>query len=173
MYAYGSRYHSVTWSISHTSMCHMYFMWFILVCGTLHVTGTWRQVMWHTRSSISHTSMCHMKYLDTSDIKSCDTYAWVMSHTWMRHGPHLNESWRFHEWVMSHMSHIRMSHASRLSDSYHTHISVAPANSNKSCHMSHVSHMNDMMWHESCHTHECHAFEWVIPHTHRSSPRQP
>jgi len=35
---------------------------------------------------------------------SCHTYEWVMSHIWMSHVTHMNESCLTHEWVMSHMN---------------------------------------------------------------------
>jgi len=48
---------------------------------------------------------------------TCDTYEWVMSHIWMSHVTHINESRDTHEWVMWHIwirhitSHIRWSSA--------------------------------------------------------------
>jgi len=42
---------------------------------------------------------------------------WVMSHTWMSHVTHMNESCHTHEWVMSH---TWMSHVTHMNESCHT-----------------------------------------------------
>ena len=55
-----------------------------------------------------------------------------VSHIWMSHVAHMNESCHTYEWVMSH---TWMSHVSH------------------SC----VSHIN-----ETCYTYKCHTFQWVI-----------
>jgi len=77
---------------------------------------------------------------------------WVMSHIWMSHVTHMNESCRTYEWVMSH---IWMSHVAHICMSHVTHM-------NESCHsygrvmshiwMSHVAHMNESR----------HTSAWVI-----------
>jgi len=88
--------------------------------------------------------------------ESCHTYKWVMSHIWMSHVTHMdesfthmNESCHTYGWVMSH---IWMSHV--------THTAVLPTTQQDEWIMSrawmrHITHMN-----ETCHTHE-----WVMSHT--------
>ena len=77
------------------------------------------------------------------------THEWVVSHIWMRHVTHINESWHTYEWVMSHtwtsptthewvMSHIWMRHNTLMNESCHTYEWV----------MSHIwmSHVTHTKW---------------------------
>jgi len=70
-----------------------------------------------------------------------------MSHTWISHGTHVNESWHTCEWVMSH---IWMSHVTHLNESQHTWMRYATytnrSGQNMCLWLSHVTHSN-----ESCH----------------------
>ena len=45
------------------------------------------------------------------------TYERVMTHIWMSHGTHMNESWHTYVWVMAHIS---MSHGTHMNESWHT-----------------------------------------------------
>ena len=67
---------------------------------------------------------------------SCIIYEWVMSHIWMSHVTHMNESFHTYEWTMSH---IWISHVTHMTESCHT------------C-MNYVTHMNEPY----------HRNEWVI-----------
>jgi len=49
--------------------------------------------------------------------ESCHTYEWVMSHVWMSHVTRINESCHTYGWVMSH---VLMSHVTRMDESCHT-----------------------------------------------------
>jgi len=87
---------------------------------------------------MSHIWMHHVTHINEScntDEWSCHTYDWVMSHMWLRHVTHMNESCHTHEWVMSH---IWMSHVPRMDASCHTY----------ECITSHI-------WLRSWHTDEC------------------
>ena len=61
-------------------------------------------VVSHIWMIMSHMWMRHVAHMN----ESCRTHEWVMSHTWMIHVAHMNDSCRTHEWVMSHtwMSHV-------------------------------------------------------------------
>ena len=84
---------------------------------------------------MSHIWMSHVTHMN----ESCHTYEWVMSHIWMSHTTHMNASTSHtYEWVMFH---IWMSHVTHMNESCHTWM------------RQHVTHMN-----KSCHTHE-----WNIP----------
>jgi len=61
---------------------------------------------------MSHIWMSHVTHMN----ESCHTHGWVMSHIWMSHVPHMNESCHTHGWVMSH---IWMNHISLMNDSCH------------------------------------------------------
>ena len=104
-----------------------------------------------------------------------------MSHIWMRHVTHMNESCHTYECVMSHiyewvMSHVRMSHVTRMNASCHTYEWVNRW-VKESCHtyewvrphlwISHVTHMNDsivaMLRRSVCMLIVvCHTYEWVM-----------
>jgi len=67
-----------------------------------------------------------------------------MSHTWMSHVAHMNESCRTHEWVMSH---IWMSHVAHINES------------------SLVSHVwMGLYWCHHWNRHWCRHLEWVMSH---------
>ena len=83
---------------------------------------------------------CHMDECVTQN-ESWLMYEWVMSHMWMSHVTRVNESCHTFEWVMSHMW---MSHVTHMNEACHTHGWVMSHEW-----MNHVSHMN-----ESCHTRE-------------------
>jgi len=82
--------------------------------------------------SISHMWMSHFSHVN----ESCRTYEWTMSHVL-----HMNDSSRACEWVMSHtwMSHVARTNESRVT---------------RQVWMRHIAHVN-----ESCLT-----FEWVMSH---------
>ena len=67
-----------------------------------------------------------------------------MSHIWVSHVSHTNESCHTYEWVMSH---IRMSHVTHMHESCHTYAWV----------MSHI-----WMGHVAYMYESCHIYEWVI-----------
>ena len=90
--------------------------------------------------------------------ESCHTYEWVMSHLWMSHVTHMDESCHTHtcqtddqmfvsttEWVMSHTN--KSCHTCKCQRDKLDACGIDP--------MSHVTHMN-----ESCHT-----YEWDMSHT--------
>jgi len=72
--------------------------------------------------------------------ESCHTYQWVMSHISMSHVTRMNESCHTYEWVMSH---IRMSHVTHTNESCHTyewgmsHICKKPVIHIWKCHVKH------------------------------------
>ena len=83
---------------------------------------------------MSHIWMCHVTHMN----ESYHTYEWIMSHIWMSHATHMNESCHTYEWDTTH---IWMSHVTHMNESYHTYEWV----------ISHIwmSHVTCM--HESCH----------------------
>ena len=74
------------------------------------------------------------------------TYEWFMSHIWMSHVTHMNESCHTYEWVMWH---IWMSHVTHMNESCHTYKWVT-----SHIWMSYVTHMNE----------SCHKYERVMSH---------
>ena len=54
---------------------------------------------------MSHMWMSHVRHMN----ESCHTYEWVMSHIWMSHGHSFDASCKAYEWVMSHIwtSHVK------------------------------------------------------------------
>jgi len=102
---------------------------------------------------------------------SCQTYECVMSHMWMSHVTHMNESCHAYEWIVLYnhtyecvMSHVCMRHITRVN------ISCLPASchtyaGSPVCHtfesdtsriqMTHVERMNGSR----------HTYEWAMPHT--------
>jgi len=120
-------------------------------------------------------------------VTSCHTYEWVMSHIWMSHVTHMNESchiWMSHvthmnesrhayEWAMSHMnqschtyewvmSHIWMSHVTYewvISHTWMSHISALKKNS---CHTD--------AWVMSCMNETRYKWEWVMSRINESNP---
>jgi len=98
---------------------------------------------------MSHIWMSHVTHMN----ESCHTYEWVMSHTWMGHVPHMNEScptWPCWERMENHLHdrcHYR--NASHMNESCHTY-----AWDTTQIWMSHVTHMRET-WHK---------YEWVMSH---------
>ena len=143
----------VTWLIHIWNMTHSYVghdsctcvPWLIHMCDMTHSCA------WHDSSMCVTELSCHtyewvMLYIYRRTFSlTCPPiwYEWVMSHIWMSHVTHMNESCHTREWVMSHirmshvthmnescntlewvMSHVWMSNITHMSKSYHTH---APA----------------------------------------------
>ena len=92
-----------------------------------------------------------------------------ISHISMSHVTRMNESCHTYEWVMSH---IPMSHVAHMNESFHAYEWVMSHIS-----MSHITHMNvschTYLWiyvthmNKSCHTHmneSCHTYECVMSH---------
>jgi len=85
---------------------------------------------------MSHIWMSHVTHMN----ESCHTYEWVMSHIWMGHVTHTNESCHTeschtYEWVMSH---IGMSRVTHRNESCHTYKRVM-----SHIGMSHVTQRNE------------------------------
>jgi len=59
---------------------------------------TWRAYLLY-EWAMSHIWMSHVSHMN----ESCLTYEWVMSHIWTSHVSHMNESCLTYEWVMSHI----------------------------------------------------------------------
>ena len=97
--------------------------------------------------------------------ESWRTHEWVMSHIWMSYATHINESCRTYESVMlhiwmSHVSHIKLV-AHKGASRNKSHLTFEWGICTYECIMSHtgMSHV----------THECNvthmnAYEWVTPH---------
>jgi len=62
---------------------------------------------------MSHMWMSHLNHVN----ESCHTCELVMSHVWMSHVTHMNEACHTQEWVMSH---VGISHVTRMNESCHT-----------------------------------------------------
>jgi len=88
--------------------------------GNIYQIRSEKWVMWHicnelfsqgvrTQRVLSHVWMSHVTHVD----ESCHTYEWVMSHMWMSHVTHVNESCHICEWVMSH---VWMSYVTHTND---------------------------------------------------------
>ena len=91
----------------------------------------------------------------------------VVSHVWMRHVTHANESWHTYECVMSHiwMHHVTYMNITHMNESYHSckfvmsHIRVM-----SHVWMSHVIHMNERIGHVT-HIHAISELRhWVMSH---------
>jgi len=65
---------------------------------------------------MSHIWMSHVTHMN----ESCHTYEWVMSHIWMSLVTHMNESCHTYEWVMSHiwMSTVSATHVNVFATHY-------------------------------------------------------
>jgi len=66
-----------------------------------------------------HSCMHHGKHMNESCLthdKSCHTYEWVMSHVWISHVTHINDSCHTYECILSHTG---MSHVTRMHGSSH------------------------------------------------------
>ena len=104
---------------------------------------------------MSHIWMSHVTHMN----ESCHTYEWVMSHIWMRHVTNMNESCHTYECVMSH---IWMSHVTHMNESCQTYEWV----------MSHIwmTHSGLLFKKdnapvpESCHTYECVMSHLLMTH---------
>ena len=72
---------------------------FLLLSHTAHSNGSGH--MYTHAWDMSHVWMSHV----THENESCHTWEWVMSHMRMSHVTHVNESCHTCEWVMSHMRH--------------------------------------------------------------------
>ena len=92
---------------------------------------------------MTHIWVSHGAHVD----ESRHTHAWVMPHMWMSHGTHMNATWHTYEGVMAH---IWMSHVTRMHESCRTCEWVT-------AHMwiHHGTHMNKS-WH---------TYGWVTSHT--------
>ena len=81
-----------------------------------------------------------------------------MSHIWMSHVTHMNESCHTYEWVMSHiwMSHVTMSHALRTSHVKHMYVSWHTfkwvMSRPRTSRVSEISNVNEL----------CHTYGWVM-----------
>ena len=92
--------------VSDSCLCHTYEG----VMSLSHVTN-----MIQSRHAyycvISHVCISHVTHMNESwlmfDLCLCHTYEWVMSHIWMSHATNMIESYHMCDWVMSH---IWMSH---------------------------------------------------------------
>jgi len=103
-------------------------MWPIYLWSDLCTFVTWLIHTWHdsrraaraatARMKAKHQQMCIGDVVSLrAFLKQSDRYEWVMSHIWMRHVTHMNESCYTYEWVMSH---IWMSHVTHMNESCHT-----------------------------------------------------
>jgi len=100
---------------------------------------------------MSHTWMSHVPHMN----ESSHTYEWVMSHVWMSHVTHMNVSFYTpqtirRQWRDTHThTHTHTDDPWRVNPDYHTRKWVT-----SHVWMGHVTHLN-----ESCHT-----SEWVMSH---------
>jgi len=97
---------------------------------------------------MSHIWMSHVTHMN----ESCYTYEWVMLHIWMSHVTHRNESCRTYEWVMSHICISQITYINKPCYTYEwatSHLWVTHGSVTSHIWTSHVTHMN-----ESCHTYE-------------------
>jgi len=102
----------------------------------------------HTRIPLKFVPMTCVPCLTrmNESCHTCHAYEWVMSHIWMSHGTHTNESCHTYEWGMAR---IWMSHGTHVNESWHTYKCVLPH-----IRMSHVTHTSES-WH---------TYEWVMAH---------
>ena len=113
----------------------------------------------YAKRELSHiqNESCHT-YEQNIFLPACSTHEGVMSHIWMSHVTHTNESCRTYEWVMSHiwliesyctyewvMSHTWMSHIAHMNESCCINGCVMSP-----IRMSHAADMNRT--HSYCHT---------------------
>ena len=161
--------------------CLIYLPHKSFICDMTHSRMTRPSYTWHD----VYTSFICKKWI----VHVCDMTR-LMSHVWIYHVSHMNESCHTHQWVMVH---IWINHVTRMNQSCHTyewvmvHIwMIHVTHNNESCHtyewvmshiwINHVTHMN-----ESCHTYQwvmvhiwiyhvthmnvsCHTYEWVVSH---------
>jgi len=149
-----------TWRSCSTRGWDMPHIWMSHGTCEPQVNGHVGRWAWH---AMSHTWMSHVPHIN----ESCHIYEWVISCVWMSHITCINESCHTYEWVMAH---IWMSHGTRISQ----HMGVKCPRV-----INHVTHMD-----ESCYTHGWvmalvrrsmamlhderdalyHTYEWVISH---------
>ena len=68
------------------------YVWDVCVTWLIHMCDMTHSSVWH--DSLTFWARC---------ISSCPKSQWVMSHIWMSHVTHMNESCHTYEWVMSHI----------------------------------------------------------------------
>jgi len=141
--------HTYKWVLSYMNeSCHLYAWVMSRVNKSCH--------MWHDSYFVAHAN------------ESCHTYERAMSHMWMSHVTHTNESCYI---CMNHVTYECMPHS-------YIHIRMSPV---AYAWMSHVTHTNDFChiymyhvthMHGSCHTYEWHMNEaCLVAHTNESCRR--
>ena len=136
-------YHTYEWVISHIQMSH--------VTRTNESCHTYEWVM-------SHIWMRHV----TRTNESCPTYEWVMSHSrYTRATLRADLRAHIHEWVMSHVwmsiSHIWMRHVTHMNESYHTYDWVMSRSW-----MSHITRMNESCYTVDIQVRLCVRIYWLV-----------
>jgi len=137
-------------------MTHLYVIWLILVWHDSLIHVTWLILMW----SYDHSHVTHMVIWP----QSCHTYEWVVSHTWMSHVTHMNESYHIYDHTYECVTpHKRMSHA--------TYTRTASNLMNESCHIWRLYLMNEpchiwrlYLMNEPCHIWRLYHDEWAMSH---------
>jgi len=165
----------------HTSEWVMSHIWMRRVADMNESCHMCEWVMAHVRMShVMHKSWRHSKICENAPKNE-----YAISHMWMSHGTHMNESWHTYEWVIAH---IWMSHGTHTDGSCHNescHILMRHANMNVSCliWMTHVTYTCHVSYerlmsriNESCHVLMSHVnvdvshvnescqYEWVMSH---------
>ena len=114
---------------------------------------------------MSHVWMSHVTHMN----ESCHTYEWVMAHVWMSHGTRMNDScetyagvmWHIHEWVMAH---IWVSHGTYMNESWHTYEWVMAQISCTNA-LALIAVMRHIRMSHVTHTNESwDTYEWVMGH---------
>ena len=92
------------WHMTHSYVAHNSFRLVVSYVVASTCMNEMRYYKWrvtavrHTHERImSHIWMSHVTHMN----ESCPTYEWVMRHIWMRHVPHMNELRPTFGWVMS------------------------------------------------------------------------
>jgi len=123
------------WDMTHSYVAHNSFRLVVSYVVASTCMNEMRYYKWrvtavrHTHERImSHIWMSHVTHMN----ESCPTYEWVMRHIWMRHVPHMNE--------LRPMSHIWMSHVPHMNESCATY----------ECVMSHIWMSYVRLLDESC-----------------------
>jgi len=96
--------HTYEWVMSHIVMnesCHTYHTWRLDKSRHTCHTYRWMSHVIH-RYIYTYIYTRTLVLIDQKIDATCHTYEWVMSHTWMSHVTHMNESCHTHERVMSH-----------------------------------------------------------------------
>ena len=95
--------------------------------------------------------------------EACHTYEWVMSHIWMSHVTHMNESFHTDECVMS-LCDMNTSCHTHVNESCHTHVNgLCPTHVNESCHTQEV--LQQQVMSHTCERVMSHTCERVMSHT--------